>query len=588
MIDGGEIVVKPPELPNVNTNPLPQHDTDEVNMIGVGNHRNHQYLEKMGDLPQGSRSRPVKWDHPEDGYAIGHEIALIKVQVNQLAELIVHQHQVTQQLINQINQSPMASDPPKFISITREDQSRLQEQRRWVDKIAMKSRIRREFAIGRKFTTLNQSKEDILRMLVAQGEITEFLPPPDPRSKKYDSTRVCIFHSSVLGHATEDCWALSHKIQNLIEVGKLKVGNGLVTVEESIMKARRSTFSPGPVNPGDTIAIITYEEGTSAQPLTVPGLSGRVETKPIRLAVPKPIILTSIPQIHIVNLKRVPWKYADDKGTTSNCTAILRKDNPLYLPGPERKQSDKTAGKVPECKIVEFLNKMNYNEVKVVKQLHEAPARISILDLILASDDHRKILIQVLEEAHLPKTIDSGKIRHLISHILDSNVISLIDDDIPVEGTGHRKPLHITVISAGYMVGGVLIDGGSTLNICPQDTLMRMKINPKRIRSSHIMVRAFDGSRREKIEEIELPVEIGPYIFSISFQVLDITTGYNLLLGRPWIHMAGAVPSTLHQLLKYIINGNLVTVSAEPEYLEHSLNELPLINLSEGVELISF
>lgn len=100
-------------------------------------------------------------------------------------------------------------------------------------------------------------------MLVAQGEITEFLPPPDPRSKKYDSTRVCIFHSIALGHATEDCWALSHKIQNLIEVGKLKVGNDLVTVEESMMKARKSTFSPGPVNARDTITGIAYEEGTS-------------------------------------------------------------------------------------------------------------------------------------------------------------------------------------------------------------------------------------------------------------------------------------------------------------------------------------
>ena len=36
-----------------------------------------------------------------------------------------------------------------------------------------------------------------------------------------------------------------------------------------------------------------------------------------------------------------------------------------------------------------------------------------------------------------------------------------------------------------------------------------------------------------------------------------------MLLGRPWIHTAGAVTSSLHQCLKYIMNGMLVTVKAE-------------------------
>lgn len=39
---------------------------------------------------------------------------------------------------------------------------------------------------------------------------------------------------------------------------------------------------------------------------------------------------------------------------------------------------------------------------------------------------------------------------HLISHILYINVISFTDDDIPAEGTGHRKPLHIAAISSDW------------------------------------------------------------------------------------------------------------------------------------------
>jgi hypothetical protein len=36
-----------------------------------------------------------------------------------------------------------------------------------------------------------------------------------------------------------------------------------------------------------------------------------------------------------------------------------------------------------------------------------------------------------------------------------------------------------------------------------------------------------------------------------------------MLLGRPWIHSARAVASSLHQCLKYIANGVQVTFKAE-------------------------
>jgi hypothetical protein len=35
------------------------------------------------------------------------------------------------------------------------------------------------------------------------------------------------------------------------------------------------------------------------------------------------------------------------------------------------------------------------------------------------------------------------------------------------------------------------------------------------------------------------------------------------LLGRPWIHTAGAVASSPYQSLKYIMNGMLITVKVE-------------------------
>ena len=38
----------------------------------------------------------------------------------------------------------------------------------------------------------------------------------------------------------------------------------------------------------------------------------------------------------------------------------------------------------------------------------------------------------------------------------------------------------------------------------------------------------------------------------VTCYVIDADTLYNLLLGRPWIHRNSIVPSTLHQVMKYV------------------------------------
>ena len=56
----------------------------------------------------------------------------------------------------------------------------------------------------------------------------------------------------------------------------------------------------------------------------------------------------------------------------------------------------------------------------------------------------------------------------------------------------------------------VLIDGGSGANICPLSTLKKFNVSAKRVRPNNVCVRAFDGSKRDVIGEIELVLTIGP------------------------------------------------------------------------------
>ena len=49
-----------------------------------------------------------------------------------------------------------------------------------------------------------------------------------------------------------------------------------------------------------------------------------------------------------------------------------------------------------------------------------------------------------------------------------------------------------------------------------------------------------------------LVIQMGSANYSAQFQVMDIDTKYNLLLGRHFIHMVGVVLSTLHQMMKLV------------------------------------
>jgi len=60
---------------------------------------------------------------------------------------------------------------------------------------------------------------------------------------------------------------------------------------------------------------------------------------------------------------------------------------------------------------------------------------------------------------------------------------------------------------------------------------------------------------------------IGPQLFQITFQVMDIQAAYSCLLGRPWIQEVGVVTYTLYQKLKFVKNGKLETVGGEEAFL---------------------
>ena len=98
----------------------------------------------------------------------------------------------------------------------------------------------------------------------------------------------------------------------------------------------------------------------------------------------------------------------------------------------------------------------------------------------------------------------------------------------------------------------VLIDDGSTLNVCPLKTASCLGISIEHFVLTNQHVRAYDNSRREVLGTVTLELTIGPMIKKVEFQFLNIASCFNMLLGRPWIHDTEAVPSSLYQKVRFL------------------------------------
>ncbi|RDX92472.1 hypothetical protein CR513_25395, partial [Mucuna pruriens] len=132
----------------------------------------------------------------------------------------------------------------------------------------------------------------------------------------------------------------------------------------------------------------------------------------------------------------------------------------------------------------------------------------------------------------------SPRYKRRINNIISRGRLTFFEEEVPAEGRGHNQPLHISIKCGDYMISRVLIENGSSLNVLPKATLDKLCFVNSQLKTSSVVVRAFDGSKREVMGKITLPICISPTVFDVTFQLLP---------RRPWIHVVGVVPSSLYQ-----------------------------------------
>ncbi|XP_069149116.1 uncharacterized protein [Solanum lycopersicum] len=422
---------------------------------------------------------------------------------------------------------------------------------------------------SRSFTMLAESRTKLFERLSAAGYIHPVGPKPvDVHSRFYRPEQRCAYHSNSVGHDTEDCINLKHKIQDLID-------QEVVSLQPA---APNVNTNPLPNHGGGNINMIEIDDDEREAKRITPIVQEDLERAVASLSVREKgefVILTPAKAVALVPSKTLPkLKFVIETVVAQGMTRSGRCYTPdeLALGGQKK---DHAKRPISEGEEEEFWRRMQPKDYSIVKHLEKTPAQISVWALLMSSQSHRQALMKALDDTYVPSGTSSDNVAAMIHRVIQGHRISFCDDELPSEGRAHNKALHITVVCRGKIVNRVLVDDGSGLNICPLSTLKQLRFDLGKLEKNQVNVRAFDGVQRETLGAVSLIIQMGPAEFEAKFQVLDIDTSYNLLLGRPFIHMAGAIPSTLHQVMKLVWRNEELVIHGERS---HSGKQVPILD----------
>ncbi|XP_070014907.1 uncharacterized protein [Nicotiana sylvestris] len=386
----------------------------------------------------------------------------------------------------------------------------------------------------------------------------------EPESPSYNPGTRCAYHSGAEGYDTEDYWTLKRAVENLIEQKRV------VLRDEEVPNV---TKNPLPAHNNGPVIGMIYEDKEFYPELKAIIAITDAEKKPKTMAkqVRNEKKINSTPQ-NAENVAETKIGAAPAEDVILYVPRTPRKGQ-LMLKPPKRFEQKKATLTMPRI----YVPKGTY--------VMRRPIILPGLDepLVISCAPQNPMRDPIVVPWNYNKTVVTYKVKEVMGEINETNQSRKYHNpeelnktkqkqfplknrnDLPPEGAAHNKTLHLTIKCEGYYVKRVMLDGGSGVDIFHVSTLQRMEIGTERIRPNNVCVRAFDDVKRDMIGEIDLVLTIRPVDFEVTFQVLDMDTYCNFLLGRPWIHVAGAVPSTLHQIVKLEHENQKIVVHREDE-----------------------
>nr|GEV07381.1 reverse transcriptase domain-containing protein [Tanacetum cinerariifolium] len=131
------------------------------------------------------------------------------------------------------------------------------------------------------------------------------------------------------------------------------------------------------------------------------------------------------------------------------------------------------------------------------------------------------------------------------------------------KGTG--GPLVIEAEISGHAVHRIYVDGGSSMEVLYEHCFNRLWPEFKsQMVSTTMSLTGFSGETIWPLGQLRLLVTIGDaehYTRAwMNFMIVRSPSPYNGIIGRPRIREIQAIPSTAHEMIKFPVNGGIVTI----------------------------
>ncbi|PON70959.1 hypothetical protein PanWU01x14_076690 [Parasponia andersonii] len=124
----------------------------------------------------------------------------------------------------------------------------------------------------------------------------------------------------------------------------------------------------------------------------------------------------------------------------------------------------------------------------------------------------------------------------------------------------HNDPQVIKLQIDSALVGRVLIDSGSSVDILFLSTFENMGLNRNMLRPTCQPLFAFDSTKVSPLGVVTLKVCVAERCLDLDFVFIDCPSSFNVIMGRGWIHAMHGVASTLHLVLRYQSKDSTYTI----------------------------
>ena len=347
----------------------------------------------------------------------------------------------------------------------------------------------------RKFTPLDQPLEKVLEYLLSHGmvKLPKIADPPVIMGKYRE--QYCKFHRA-MGHDTEHCFVLKHLVQDCIdksilvedeEEGKLEI------LSASFPKHSTSTISEHSFLPQSHIHPCSSEELNLQHQVMVLHQDQPVSQK--------------MDIFSLLNQVSIPIE--------NGRTQIF----------PRRFLKKEACGEEAET------SEAAEERAKSLQKPITALSNISIFELTHDSPQHREKLEDLLRKIKVKSGITPEDMAQIVNQAMTNAPITFSDKDLPKPHSFHNNALYIVVRTRGMTVPHVLVDGGSSLNICPEMTAKALGLKEEEYVPDPITIYGFDNHGQTAKGKIFLEIFINYSVHTVLFHVVNVPPTYNLLLG---------------------------------------------------------